>query len=401
MVGKSAAIMAAAALFIAVDAQGHGIESTHHGRAAADPVSWIEHLIGARAAATQRIDSRNGFRFITSDGLPNHATGAFPNRGNPHSIRKQDFTYRVPLRPTRADRVRLLGHADFGVALNGIPFDPATAEFWNRDRRSGWNFEAIGGSLDLGLDQNNAHVQPDGSYHYHGIPTGLVKSTNYRSRPKFLGYAADGFPIYAPYGYRDPDNPESGMKELQPSFRLRQGERRSGPGGRYDGRFARDFEYAEGLGDLDRCNGRIGVTPEYPKGTYYYVLTEAFPFIPRCWVGTPDDSFQKYPGNPRGIGEGTGTGRQPGSGPGGGPRGGPGGGGPPREAIQACVSRQLGDACSFRAPVGQVDGVCRAVNSGEKACVPRWHGGNRPGAGARPGAGGRRDLRGLGPLPPG
>jgi hypothetical protein len=26
----------------------------------------------------------------------------------------------------------------FGMALNGVPFDPGTAEFWNRDPSSGW-----------------------------------------------------------------------------------------------------------------------------------------------------------------------------------------------------------------------------------------------------------------------
>ncbi len=45
--------------------------------------------------------------------------------------------------------------------------------------------------------------------------------------------------------------------------------------------------------DLDQCNGRFAVTPEYPNGTYHYVLTDAFPFIPRCWMGNPDSSFMR------------------------------------------------------------------------------------------------------------
>ena len=72
----------------------------------------------------------------------------------------------------------------------------------------------------------------------------------------------------------------------------------------------------EGLGDLDACNGREGVTPEFPDGTYYYVLTDAFPQVPRQFHGVPDDSFRKAggPGGPGGRGPG-------------GPR--PGRGGPP------------------------------------------------------------------------
>lgn len=380
-------------------AYAHGIEATNlERRSGTQSMSWIERLIGAKAAAKVSVDSRSGHRFIKGDGWPGHATGAFPNRGNPHTIQPQNFEYRMPLSPQRAPKVSLVGHNDFGIAVNGIPFDGATAEFWNRDRRSIWNYEAKGGSVDLGLDQNNAHVQPDGSYHYHGVPVGLVEKMNYRARPAMIGYAADGFPIYAPFGYRDPRDAKSGIKELKPSFRLRQGVRPSGPGGRYDGRFGRDFEYVEGLGDLDECNGRTGVTPEYPKGTYYYVLTIGFPFIPRCWIGTPDSSFQKYPGKRRGI-DPTAAGRPQEHGPRNSPQGGRRG--PPREAVQACVGRSLGDGCSFRAPVGHAQGICRAVRSGEKACVPKWN--QRGRLGTRPGSGigGRtRPPRGLGPLRP-
>jgi YHYH protein len=76
----------------------------------------------------------------------------------------------------------------------------------------------------------------------------------------------------------------------------------------------------KGAGDLDECNGRVGVTPEFPGGTYHYYLTSDFPFIPRLYRGTPDSSFERHgpPGGPNG-------GR-----PGGGrPPGGPGG--PPPE----------------------------------------------------------------------
>ncbi|MEK9722796.1 MAG: YHYH protein, partial [Rhodospirillaceae bacterium] len=79
----------------------------------------------------------------------------------------------------------------------------------------------------------------------------------------------DGFPIYGPYGYRDANNPAGGMTELRTSHRVKQGTRPSGLGGRYDGTYVQDYEFAAGLGDLDMCNGRDGVTPEYPEGRYY------------------------------------------------------------------------------------------------------------------------------------
>ena len=73
-----------------------------------------------------------------------------------------------------------------------------------------------------------------------------------------------------------------------------------GPGGKYDGTFIQDYEFVKGSGDLDECNGRKGVTPEYPDGTYYYVVTDAFPFIPRFYRGTPDSSFERRMGPPPG-----------------------------------------------------------------------------------------------------
>ncbi|MBK8204496.1 MAG: YHYH protein [Bdellovibrionales bacterium] len=46
-----------------------------------------------------------------------------------------------------------------------------------------------------------------------------------------------------------------------------------------------------GLGDLDECNGRFSITPEFPDGIYHYFITSEFPFIPRSYRGTPDSSF--------------------------------------------------------------------------------------------------------------
>jgi hypothetical protein len=48
-------------------------------------------------------------------------------------------------------------------------------------------------------------------------------------------------------------------------------------------------EYVSGSGDLDECNGRIGVTPEFPEGVYHYYLTDTLPFGQRCVKGTSID----------------------------------------------------------------------------------------------------------------
>lgn len=285
------------------------------------------------------IEERDGFRHITANGVPDHATGAFPNRGNPHRISEQSYRFRVTLTPKPADRPVAIPRGVVGIAINGVVFDPGTAEAWRNDVNSGWNIEGINprqGGL-LGMDQNNAHVQPTGAYHYHGIPTGLVaqlRAKHGKDKMLLLGWAADGYPIYAPMAHEQADDPASKLRAMTSSYRIKQGARpggNDGPGGRYDGTYTQDYEYIEGLGDLDACNGRTGVTPEYPDGTYYYVVTGTFPYIPRQLKGEPDASFRRGrgPGGPGGRG-GPGE-RGPGGPDGqGGPRGGPGGRPPPR-----------------------------------------------------------------------
>lgn len=254
------------------------------------------------------------YRYIRTNGIPDHATGRFPNRNNPNAIAEQDHLYRVPLNPVVAEQPTPIILGPVGVALNGIPFDPGAAEFWRGDPGSGWQYEALSGAVNLGLDAANAHVQPNGAYHYHGLPTPLLAGQSPQAHSALIGYGADGFPIYALYGYADPATPGGGVVRLRSGYRLKTGPRPGGPGGAYDGSFVQDYEYVAGLGDLDRCNGRWTVTPDHPGGTYAYFLTDGFPVVPRCLAGTPDPSFLSGPG---------GAGRPGGPRPGGPPPGPP------------------------------------------------------------------------------
>ncbi|MEM8587981.1 MAG: YHYH protein [Pseudomonadota bacterium] len=235
------------------------------------------------------------YRYIVSNGIPDHDTGQFPNRGNPHEISEQEHVFRVPLTPEVADAPTPIVRGVFGVALNGVPFDPGTAEYWNNDRQSGWRYEALGGGRNLGLDHANGHVQPGGTYHYHGTSDALAGDPSGTEHSALVGYAADGFPVYSIHGYADGSNAASAIVELTSSYQLLSGTRPDGPGGAYDGTFVEDFAYVAGSGDLDACNGRFTVTPEHPDGTYAYFLTETYPYIPRCVSGTADASFQRQP----------------------------------------------------------------------------------------------------------
>ena len=207
------------------------------------------------------ISVENEFRVIKSNGIPDHEIGQFPNPGNPNTMREQSYTFSCPVTPSPNDEITPLGMFPFGVAVNGVPFDPFAAEWWNGDWRSGWQYEAMSLGPKLGLDENNAHVQPNGAYHYHGIPSGLIDKLSRGGRPILIGYAADGFPIYAPWGYEVCEDRDSGMKELRSSYKVKSGSRPSGgPEGNHDGMFVQDYEFDKGTGDLDECNGRWGVT---------------------------------------------------------------------------------------------------------------------------------------------
>ena len=239
---------------------------------------------------------------IRSNGIPDHKVGRFPNRGNPNEISEQENDIVLPTNPEPAEEITFI-HSEpgqrggppmiFGITLDGVMMEPGTAEFWQGDRAAGWNYEALGGAVPLGLDTNYGHVQPTGMYHYHGIPTGLMRRLGFEKgeHSPMIGWAADGFPIYALFGFGDAKDANSAVKELTSSYRLKKGERPAnpqGPGGEYDGAFVQDYEFVEGVGDLDECNGRFCVTPEFPEGTYAYFMTNEWPVIPRAFRGTPE-----------------------------------------------------------------------------------------------------------------
>lgn len=281
---------------------------------------------GALPPPEVTVIEERGYRLVRSNGLPDHVPGRFPRSGNPNTISAQRYEFRMTLNPRPAPRPTPAHGAWFAVAVNGVPFEPGTAEFWNRDPRSGWTYEAMSGRINLGLDEHLAHVQPSGAYHYHGLPTGLMENLGGDSgqRMLLLGWAADGFPVYTSYAPSEAGDGASRLAKMRSSYQIKSGTRPSGPGGSYDGTFAQDYEFVRGSGDLDECNGRFGATPEYPQGIYYYCITEEFPHISRLWKGSPDASFQKRGGGPPSGRPGGGGGE-----PRRGRRGGPGFGPPP------------------------------------------------------------------------
>ena len=229
-------------------------------------------------------------RTMETNALPNHETGAFPNQGNPNTISEQNKIYTFPINPTKTGKAQWIREP--GVALNGVKFEPGTAEVVVCETGENYRVEALQEVIDLGLDFNHAHVQPTGAYHYHGTPTSVIENFDTGEDLVHVGFAHDGFPMYY-----------SKSGKYKPSFKLLDGTREGedctyenpmesldiSVGGHHDGTFGSDFEYVAGSGDLDECNG---ITID---GQYLYLVTNEFPYVSRCLMGEVSQDERQGP----------------------------------------------------------------------------------------------------------
>ena len=255
-------------------------------------------------------------RHLKANGLPDHALGKFPNSNNPNEISEQNISISFPLTPIETTTATQLGgpRGAQGYVLNGIKIDASTAGSCDDsgsdcsmiNPSGNWHIEALGhSSFNFGTDENNAHVQPGGEYHYHGIPEGFVSLRGGDSSSiTLIAWAADGFPIYARYGYSDANDASSAITAMTGSYQLLSNPPASRPSidSYAMGTFKEDWEYVQGSGDLDECNGRVGVTPEFPNGIYHYYATDSYPYFQRCVKGEVEITTAKPGANRAGAG---------------------------------------------------------------------------------------------------
>ncbi len=202
---------------------------------------------------------------------------------------------------------------------------------WNRDA---YHNESVT------FDPAYAH-QAGNNYHYHAHPialrhqlgdhvdfnvaTGLYTESTVpvTAHSPIVAWAADGLPVYGPYGYSDPNNATSALRRMVSGFVLRDGsngttnlastgrttlsawaarvQSRSaalaanqyGPAVATNfalGHYIEDYDYLGDLGrtqgvdfDLNEQNARFCVTPDFPNGTWAYFTTmtaDGTPFFP-------------------------------------------------------------------------------------------------------------------------
>ena len=268
-------------------AHNHGISKSHSHSQIAGNTSQNQNdyfksytLKDANFGTNTSVTVLGETRTMVTNALPNHKTGEFPRKGNPNTISAQNRTCTFPLNP------KYIGNPQWvrepGVALNGVKFEPGTAEVVVCDTGENYRVEAFQDMINLGLDFNNAHVQPSGAYHYHGTPTSVIENFDTDKDLIHVGFAHDGFPMYY-----------SKSNAYKPSYKLVEGNREGDDctytnpkktldisvDGHHNGTYTSDFEFVEGSGDLDVCNG-IAV-----NGKYMYLVTSEFPYVSRCLMG--------------------------------------------------------------------------------------------------------------------
>jgi len=94
-----------------------------------------------------------------------------------------------------------------------------------------------------------------------------------------IGWAYDGNPIYGPFGYSDPKDKFSEVKQLKPGYKIKASNVEDRPSGFFNGFFVEDYEFNNN-GDLDEYNGRYEVNDEFPNGVYaYHATNNTFPYF--------------------------------------------------------------------------------------------------------------------------
>jgi hypothetical protein len=259
---------------------------------------------------------------IATNGLPNHdfeSTLACSQGGD--CAVAQSYTWSIPRGPvndttgghnsadcpeTNGDYECAPARGAIALSINGVPIygpedgpggDAVAAEHgaYNEDRQP----------IELGIC--HGHAAQGGTYHYHADGNcmhwhpeagesiendydestiqAVAQNTYDGNHSKVIGVAYDGYPIYGFWGYDDNMN----VVEMKSSYELKDGQ--TG----YNG--IDDYQYTEGLGHLDVCNGHFGPTPDFPQGIYHYHTTMqngdgemGFPYFLICYHGEADMS---------------------------------------------------------------------------------------------------------------
>lgn len=254
-----------------------------------DPVvtSWIQTPgqtgYTGIASNVQSVNYTTTDVYVSCTCIPGYDIG--PWAGNPNVAANQNFCFKITRNPQQnTGTLTSAGLGHIGVWTNGVSiFSASDGQSYNN--QGVWNRNAYyweGPSFDDCL----GHPQQNGEYHHHVNPRCLYNDLDNAVHSPIIGWAFDGFPVYGAYAYTN-TNGTGAIKRMETSYQLRNISQRTtlpngstassaGPAvsGQYPlGAYQEDYEYVQGLGDLDENNGRFAVTPDYPNGIYAYYVT--------------------------------------------------------------------------------------------------------------------------------
>ena len=277
-----------------------------------------------------------GFHIMGPWYLNEERTNLFPNYPSNTSA-----IFRFPRDPGAAPISKTAtGNGTIGYFVDGIGmFDSRDAFSYSNsnagDARPNSNFTGDGiwnrdAYINESVTFDSAHAHQAGiNHHYHANPPALrhligdsvdydastntyTENFNGQHSP-IMAWVRDGYPIYGPYGYDDPDDATSTVRRMITGYAIRDGSNGTtnlndtgrtslpnwaavvqginaalttnqyGPdvGAAYPlGHYIEDYDYLGHLGltlgsdfDLDEHNGRFCKTPEYPDGIYAYFVS--------------------------------------------------------------------------------------------------------------------------------
>ena len=197
-----------------------------------------------------------------------------------------------------------LSDTTIGLSVTGVPtLNTANVNSWNNE--GVWFY-------------NNAYRNEPhefGVYTYTPSSVGLTEWDDSTHSP-IVGWSFDGLPIYGAYGYAEYHAnghvADSTLTNIKSCFKLKPGDRPTGPCGKYSGEFVQDYQYDPAVdgtngytgtpsaGLLGRYNMRYGVTPDSPTTPiFFYVAThndDLSPMFPYTLGGTASGADNTYKG---------------------------------------------------------------------------------------------------------